>query len=78
MFKKRFWKDAAERAVKTAAQVAAATLGANAAGLLDADWVGVASVSGLAAVLSLLTSVASAPLGDANTASVVSAPKHAG
>ncbi len=78
MFKKRFWKDAAERAVKTAAQVAAATLGANAAGLLDADWVGVASVSGLAAVLSLLTSVASAPLGDANTASAVSAPKHAG
>ncbi|RRD61386.1 holin [Leucobacter sp. OH1287] len=78
MFKKRFWKDAAERAVKTAAQVAAATLGANAAGLLDADWVGVASVSGLAAVLSLLTSVASAPLGDANTASVVPAPKHAG
>ena len=46
-----------ERAVKTCAQVALATIGVNAAGLLDVDWVQVLSVSALAGVMSLLTSV---------------------
>lgn len=52
-----FWSYAGERAVKTFAQTALATLGGGSIGLLAVDWVGVASVSGGAAVLSILTSI---------------------
>lgn len=58
-----FAKATAERAVKTFAQSGVALLTANATGLLDVDWVQLASVSGLAAVVSVLTSIASAPFG---------------
>ena len=53
---KKYWDFATERAVKTVAQVALAALVAG-AGLLDVDWVQVASVSLLAGLMSLLTSV---------------------
>ena len=46
-----------ERAVKTCAQVAIASIGVGAVGLLDVDWLTVVSVSALAGVMSLLTSV---------------------
>ena len=59
MFTKAFIIAAGERAIKTAAQIAVATITANATGLLDADWVAIGSVSGLAAVVSVLTSIAS-------------------
>lgn len=52
-----FWKAAAERAVKTFAQTAAALLTGNVTGLLEVDWISLVSVSGLAALVSLLTSV---------------------
>lgn len=61
---KKFWKDAAERAAKTFAQAAVAVLGAGATGLLEVEWLSVVSVSGLAALVSVLTSVASANVGD--------------
>ena len=54
---KTYWNYAGERAVKTVAQVAIATIGVTAAGLLDVDWLQVASVSALAGVMSLLTAV---------------------
>jgi hypothetical protein len=54
---KKFWDYAGERALKTVAQVALASIGATAAGLLDVEWVQVLSVSALAGVMSLLTSV---------------------
>lgn len=68
MFTKQFWKDAAERAVKTFAQAAVAVLTAGATGLLDVEWVHVFSVSGLAALVSILTSVGSGTVthGDAS------------
>lgn len=59
IFSKPFIIAAAERALKTGCQVAATTILANATGLLDADWVAIGSVSGLAAVVSVLTSIAS-------------------
>lgn len=59
-----FWVRTAERAVKTVAQTAVATITANATGLLDADWITVGSVSGLAGLVSLLTSVGSGYVGD--------------
>jgi hypothetical protein len=54
---KAYWDFAAERAVKTVAQVAMATIGVTAAGIIDVDWVQVLSVSALAGLMSLLTSV---------------------
>jgi len=48
-----------ERALKTVAQVAIASIGASAVGVLDVDWVQVLSVSALAGIMSLLTSVLS-------------------
>ncbi|MEV4777432.1 holin [Microbacterium sp. LWH12-1.2] len=55
---KGFWVDAFDRAVSTVAQAAAAVLTANVTGLLDVDWPQIASVAGLAGLVSVLTSVA--------------------
>jgi len=52
-----YWNYAAERALKTVAQVAIATIGVGATGLMDVDWLNVASVAALAGIMSLLTSV---------------------
>ena len=49
------------RAVRTFAQTAAALIGTGAVGFTDLDWVRIASVAGVAAVLSILTSVAGIP-----------------
>lgn len=61
---KSYWKDwlkaAGIRAIKTMAQTAIASIGV-AAVLSEVDWVAVASASVLAALLSLLTSVAGLP-----------------
>lgn len=54
---KAFWAATGERAVRTLAQSAAAALIAAGTGLVDSDWLGVLSVAGMAAVLSVLTSV---------------------
>lgn len=54
-----FWNYAGERAIKTVAQTALATIAADQViGVLDVDWFTVASVAALAGILSLLTSVA--------------------
>ena len=52
-----FWKAAGERALRTFAQTLAALLVADATGLLDAAWVPSLSASGMAALVSLLTSI---------------------
>jgi hypothetical protein len=54
---KTYWNYAGERAVKTIAQVAIATIGVGATGILNVDWLNVLSVAALAGVMSLLTSV---------------------
>lgn len=71
MFSKTFLKAAAERACKTFAQAAIALLGVNGLGLVDVDWTAVGSVAGLAALVSLLTSVISSPFGPVGSPSVV-------
>lgn len=55
-----WWKCAGIRALKTAAQTAIATIGTTAL-LESVNWAVVASAAGLAAVLSLLTSLAGLP-----------------
>lgn len=54
---KKYLDYAVERSLKTVAQTAIATIGVGAIGVLDVDWVNVASVSALAGIMSLLTSV---------------------
>lgn len=56
-----WWKAAGVRAVKTTAQTSVALIGTAALGLLEVDWLAVASGSALAGVVSLLTSVAGLP-----------------
>jgi len=57
---KKWWKAAGIRAVKTLAQTAAATIGTSAI-LSEINWPTVISASVVAALLSLLTSVAGLP-----------------
>lgn len=55
-----FWRGCAERAIKTAAQTFVASVGANATGIVDVDWPGIASVTALAALLSVVTAIGNA------------------
>lgn len=56
----QWWKAAGIRAIKTMAQTAVATIGSSAV-ISAVDWKIVASSSLLAAILSLLTSIAGLP-----------------
>lgn len=76
MFSKTWLFDALERAAKTAAQFVLVALGQDVGGI-DLFAVDFENLAGLAlggAVVSLLTSVVSAPVGGNETASVVPAP----
>ena len=73
MWTTRFWKDAVERALKTFAQTLIALLGVGGFGIIDAPWLSSLSVAGLAALLSVLSSVASATVGEQGSASLVPA-----
>ena len=64
MFNKEFWKAVEERAVKTLAQTAGATLIAAGTGIIGTDWIGVFSIAGMAAVISVLTSIGSGAVTD--------------
>jgi len=66
-----FWKDAAERAIRTAAQVLVAFFGVNTFGILEVDWAQAGSVAALAALTSLLMSVAATGTGSQDSASVI-------
>ena len=57
---KKWFKCAGVRAIKTVAQTAVATIGTSAV-LGDVNWLMVASASGLAGILSILTSIAGLP-----------------
>jgi len=54
---KKFWIAALIRALRTLCQTAIATIG-TAVLISEVNWIAVASASGLAAILSILTSVA--------------------
>lgn len=58
---KTWAKSAAVRSTKTVAQTAVSMLTGNLVGVLDVDWLGVASVAVMAGIVSLLTSVAGLP-----------------
>ena len=71
MWTRSFWTAAAERAVKTFAQTLAALLAAGAFDVVSAPWLQSVKVAGLAAVLSVLTSVASSSAGNNEGPSLV-------
>ena len=58
---KNWAKSASVRALKTVAQTAVSMLTGNLVGVLEVDWLGVASVAAMAGIVSLLTSVAGLP-----------------
>ena len=60
VFTKEWWIAAGIRAIKTLAQTAIATIGTTAL-ITDVNWTVVVSASVLAAILSLLTSIAGLP-----------------
>lgn len=57
---KKWWKAAGTRAIKTVAQTAVSMITVGQA-MLDVNWVGILSVSLVAGIVSLLTSVAGLP-----------------
>lgn len=73
MFTAKFWRDAIERAVKTAAQTAA-TLFVGDVTVLNIDWTAGGALVGTATLLSVLTSIASATIGDPSTAAALYKP----
>lgn len=64
MFTIVFWKAAAERALKTFAQALIAVLAVGQTTVLSVDWQQALAVSGTAALLSVLSSIASGGLGN--------------
>ncbi len=70
----KFWRDATERAVATAAQVLVVLLGGDAIDLLTVSWPALGAAAGAAGLLSLLKSIAATHVGRKGTASLVDGP----
>lgn len=73
LFTAVFWKDAAERAVKSGAQAVVLALGGDAFNVWSIDWQTISGIGLGGLALSLLTSVASAGVSNRGTASLVKA-----
>lgn len=72
MWTKKFWKQTAERAIKTSAATAAGLVSGNGVGVCEVDWLGVLSITAMSAIVCVLTSIASLPVGpDKQTPSLV-------
>lgn len=72
-----FWRDAGERAAKSAAQAGLLVLGGGAVNLLTVEWATLGGGMGGAALLSVLTSVLSAGVANRGTASLTKAVEPA-
>ena len=68
MFTVKFWRDAAERAIRTAAQALLALWATDVSGVLEVDWVQAGSVAALAALTSVLMSIVATNVGDTDSA----------
>ena len=71
LFAATFWKSTVERSIRTAAQVLLGFLVVGETGILDVDWEQALSVTGVAVIASILTSVVATGVGDKGTASLV-------
>lgn len=61
IFSKNWWIASLIRALRTFCQTAVALIGTELVGFTELDWIHIASVAGVAAVLSILTSLAGLP-----------------
>ena len=68
MFTIKFWKDAGERAIRTAAQALLALWATDISGVLEVDWLQAGSVAALAALTSVLMSIVATGVGDRDSA----------
>jgi hypothetical protein len=66
MWTAAFWKATAERAVKTFAQASLAALGVGAVNLASVGWLPALTLAGVATLLSVLSSLGSAKVGDSS------------
>lgn len=57
IFTKEFWSYAGGRAIRTFAQTIIATVGTEAVGITQLDWIGILSIAATATVMSVLTSI---------------------
>ena len=73
LFTRAFGLDMVERALKSAAQAGILALGGGAVDVLTLDWATFAGAAGGGALLSLLTSIASAGIANRGTASLTKA-----
>jgi len=71
MFTPAFWKDLAERAIASAAGGAVTAMGGAALGVIETDWIGVASFAAGTAIFSVLKALAATRRGDPESASLV-------
>lgn len=71
MWTAQFWRESGERAAKSAAQALLGLWPLDQLNVLDADWRLAGGVAGGAAVLSVLTSLVSAGVGQRNSPSLV-------
>lgn len=70
MRSRQFWEDTAERAIKTAAQAILAVFVAGVT-IMSVDWVDTLAIGATAALVSVLTSIASAGVRNPQSASLV-------
>lgn len=73
-----FWADAIERAISAAATAGAAVLTLGGTDFISAPWYATLSAAGIAGVLDLLRSLASAPRGNPGTAGLTPAIEASG
>lgn len=66
-----FWRASGERAIKTFAQALAATLSVSGLTSMSVGWQQALATAGLAALLSLLTSVGSSTVGSSGSPSLI-------
>jgi hypothetical protein len=71
MWTAKFWRETAERAVKSAAQAVVGIWAMDGFNIVNADFGLAAGVAGGAAALSVLTSILTAGVGEANSPSAV-------
>lgn len=61
LMNREWWIAALTRAIKTVCQTAVALIGSGSIGIIDVDWLNLLSVSALAGLVSILTSIAGLP-----------------